>query len=99
MPVIELNGADAGKSTLGVHDRHPAAFNEAPAVILGGTTIRGLLIDRVWRLRDLMTGKPNLITGDWIGTNTKGAAALGNGLDGIFEQQCGEHHLGKPDLG
>ena len=84
MPVIELNGADAGNGASGFTIDTQQPLSRGLAVILGGTTIRGLLIDQFGGYGIVIDSNSNLITGDWIGTNAEGTAALGNGLDGIF---------------
>ena len=83
-PVIELNGADAGTGASGFTIDTQEPLSRAMAVIAGGSTIRGLVINQFGGYGILIDSGNNLINGDWIGTNANGTAALGNGLDGIF---------------
>jgi uncharacterized repeat protein (TIGR01451 family) len=71
-PLIELSGANAGLSD-GL-DLLPGA---------GGSTVKGLVINR-WSGDGIrVTGNGNTIVGNYIGTDPMGTVALGNGEFGI----------------
>ena len=71
--LVELNGTGAGGSAGGL------------TLTAGNSTIRGLVINRF--LGDgltLRTNGGNTIQGNFIGTNSAGTTALGNGFTGLF---------------
>jgi hypothetical protein len=71
-PVIELNGAAAGSSSDGLR------------ITAGGSTIRGLIINRFGGDAIELTGRgSNQIQGNYLGTSASGMVGLSNGLDGI----------------
>lgn len=87
-PVIELNGSAAGSPTMGIQLN--SAFN----------TVEGLAINRFSSRGIVLAGVSNIITGNYIGTDTTGAVALGNGSYGIFVQSSGNRIGGsKPGNG
>ena len=66
---IELNGASAGGTAKGL------------TIMAGNSTVRGLVINRFASSGiECNTNGNNVITGNFIGTNTAGTSALGNGL-------------------
>jgi titin len=71
-PLIELNGVNAGNSA-------------ALRLLAGNSTIQGLAIYR-FAAQGLLVqaGGTNLIQGNFIGTDSSGALARGNGLQGIW---------------
>ena len=72
IPVIELNGASAGADTTGLVIRG------------GGTTVRGLAINRFTGFGIRLQGSGgNLIEGNFIGTDVTGTLDLGNGQHGL----------------
>ena len=70
-PVIELNGADAGTGTSGF------------TIDTGGSTIKGLVINQFGGHGIVIDADYNLITGDWIGTDSTGNGTLANLSAGI----------------
>jgi hypothetical protein len=66
-PLIELNGASAGMNAVGLF------------LAGGGSTVRGLVINRFQGAAIALTAGSNLIAGNYIGTNNTGTAALPNG--------------------
>jgi hypothetical protein len=67
-PVIELAGTNAGTTAAGL------------TIIAGGSTVRGLVIDRFRGNGIVLSGGGgNTVLGNYIGTNATGVAALGNG--------------------
>ena len=71
-PVIELNGTSAGAGVDGLR------------VTAGGTTVRGLVINRFSGNGIELSGSSgNTIQGNYLGTDLSGSADRGNGLDGI----------------
>ena len=74
-PVIELNGAAAGGTNNGL------------TINGGGTTIRGLIINRFPGNGIFISGPGGtVIEGNIIGTNLAGAAGIGNAFAGVFAQ-------------
>jgi titin len=71
-PVIELDGASAGGSTVGL------------SVQGGNTTVRGLVINRFAQGGIVLQSSGNTITGNFIGTNAAGNSASANGGDGVL---------------
>ncbi|MDT7807412.1 MAG: hypothetical protein QOJ70_1225 [Acidobacteriota bacterium] len=70
---IELDGTNAGAGTTGL------TFNA------DGSTVRGLIINRFkGNGIQSLSRSNNVVTGNFIGTNAAGTAALGNSLDGIL---------------
>ena len=76
-PVVELNGASAGSSSVGLQLN--SAFN----------TVKGLAINRFLSYGIVLSGASNVIQGNYIGTDTTGTIARGNGSFGIFVQSSG----------
>lgn len=71
-PIIELDGTGAGGAARGLQ------------ITGGGTTIRGLVINRFGDDGiNITTLGGNTIVGNYIGTNVAGTAALANGGDGV----------------
>ena len=76
-PVVELNGASAGGSAVGLQLN--SAFN----------TVKGLAINRFNSYGVVLSGASNVIQGNFIGTDTTGAIARGNASFGIYVQSSG----------
>jgi titin len=76
-PVVELDGASAGSSSVGLQLN--SAFN----------TVKGLAINRFPSYGIVLSGASNVIRGNFIGTDTTGTVALGNGGYGVFVQSSG----------
>ena len=68
-PLIELNGTSAGSNGLSI-----SASN---------SVVKGLVINRFSINGILVQGGNNVISGNYIGTNSAGTAALPNGLHGV----------------
>ena len=82
-PLIELNGASAGAGANGL--------------LVGGSDviIKGLVINRFdGNGIRIVSGGNATITGNYIGTNAAGTAALGNGGDGILLQNSAGDTVG-----
>jgi plastocyanin len=71
-PVIELDGASAGASAVGL------------SIQAGNTTVRGLVINRFAQGGIVLQSNGNTITGNFIGTNSAGNTSLANGGVGIL---------------
>jgi autotransporter-associated beta strand protein len=72
--LIELDGTNAGASTIGLEFSATA----------GSSTVRGLVINRFGADGIRLSLADNcLVTGNFIGTNGAGTAAAGNGLHGV----------------
>ncbi|MBC8356264.1 MAG: DUF4347 domain-containing protein, partial [Planctomycetes bacterium] len=71
IPIIELDGTLAGGTADGL------------VITSGGSTIRGLVINRFGDKGIQLNSDNNTIVGNYIGTNVAGTAALGNGAEGI----------------
>jgi len=71
-PLIEISGASAGANAIGL------------TISAGGSTVKGLAINRFGAdgIR-LSANGFNTIQSNYLGTDTAGNAALGNGLDGV----------------
>jgi CSLREA domain-containing protein len=70
-PIVELDGSAAGSS-------------RGLDISAGGSTIRGLVINRFALDGIYLSGAGgNTISGNYVGTDIAGAAALGNGLSGV----------------
>jgi len=76
-PVVELNGASAGSSSVGLQLN--SAFN----------TVVGLAINRFPSYGIVLSGASNVIHGNFIGTDTTGTIARGNGSFGIWVESSG----------
>src|ERR1017187_10040262 len=76
-PVVELNGASAGSSSVGLQLN--SAFN----------TVVGLAINRFPSYGIVLSGASNVIHGNFIGTDTTGTLARGNGSFGIWVESSG----------
>ena len=82
-PVIELNGNAAGAGVDGLR------------VTAGGSTIRGLVLNRFSGDGiELNGGSGNIIQGNYLGTNVAGTADRGNGLDGIRINNSADNLIG-----
>jgi hypothetical protein len=81
-PLIELDGTSAGSAN-GLY------------ITAGGSTIRGLVINRfsAYGIR-LRNGAGNLIEGNYIGTDVTGTIAQANGVDGIDVQDAANNTIG-----
>ena len=77
-PVIELVGASAGAGVNGL------------TVTASSSTVRGLVVNgfSAFGIR-IDGGDGNTIAGNYVGTDPAGAAALGNGIDGIYVVNAG----------
>ena len=74
-PLIELNGAGAGKGSDGLD------------ITAGNTTVEGLTIDAfAGEGINLSVGGNDKIQSNYLGTATSGTTAAGNGLDGVLVQ-------------
>jgi titin len=71
-PVVELNGASAGSSSVGLQ------LNSA------SNRVVGLAINRFAEEGIVLSGVANVIQGNFIGTDTTGTIARGNGSFGIY---------------
>ena len=76
-PVVELNGASAGPGSVGL--KLNSAFN----------TVIGLAINRFPAQGIVLSGVSNVIQGNFIGTDTTGTIARGNGSFGIWVESPG----------
>ncbi len=76
-PLIEINGANAGAVS---------GFR----VLAGGSTLRGLIINRFGNTGISLESRLNTVAGNYIGTNAAGTAALPNALFGVAVQNGGE---------
>jgi hypothetical protein len=74
--MIELNGANAGAGISGLTLGSGS----------GGSTIRGLAINRFTGNGIAVRTDSNIISGNFVGTNASGTGGLANGLDGISLQ-------------
>ncbi|MCA8996326.1 MAG: Ig-like domain-containing protein, partial [Planctomycetaceae bacterium] len=82
-PIIELNGGNAAVGTDGLR------------VSAGGTTIRGLVINRFEGNAILITsGGKNLIAGNYLGTDPTGTSDLGNAGRGILIMSSNDNTVG-----
>ncbi len=72
VPIVELNGASAG-STAGLQ------------IAAGGSTVRGLVINRFGQAGIVISGSGNnTIAGNYIGTDAAGTLARPNAAGGLF---------------
>ncbi|HEY1381893.1 MAG TPA: LamG-like jellyroll fold domain-containing protein, partial [Gemmataceae bacterium] len=86
--LIELNGAGAGAGVRGL------------TITGGGSTVRGLVINRFDGAGILVqTGGGNVIAGNYVGTDAAGAAALGNGAQGVVLNGASGNTVGGTDPG
>ena len=76
-PTVELNGTGAGSSSVGL--QLSSAFN----------SVSGLAINSFHTNAILLTGVSNVIQGNFIGTDTTGTIARGNGSYGIWVGSSG----------
>ena len=76
-PMVELNGASAGSRSVGLQLTSP--FN----------IVKGLAINRFSSYGIHLNGASNVIQGNFIGTDTTGTLALGNGTNGILVESSG----------
>ena len=70
-PLIVLNGSGAGSSTSGL------------VISAGSTTVKGLIINQFGVDGIILNGNGDVIAGNYIGTDSTGTLALGNGLQGV----------------
>ena len=82
-PVVELNGAAAGSSSVGLQ------LNSVSNIVLG------LDINRFSAQGIVLSGGANVIQGNFIGTDTTGTLARGNGGFGIWVESSGNLIGGK----
>ncbi len=76
-PVIELNGASAGSSAVGLQ------------LLASFSTVRGLAINRFLAQGIVLSGSSNVIQGSFIGTDVTGKIARGNSSYGIWIKSSG----------
>ena len=76
-PVVELNGTNAGAGSVGLE--LDSAFNR----------VVGLAINRFSSYGIVLIGGSNIIQGNFIGTDTTGTLARGNGGYGIWVESSG----------
>jgi hypothetical protein len=86
-PLIELNGAGAG------------ALSNGLTITAGSSTVRGLIINNFDGNGIAISGTGgNVIAGNYIGTNSTGAAAAANGISGsaagIYINNVGSNTIG-----
>jgi len=82
-PLIELNGADAGTSVNGLR------------ILAGNSTVRGLIINGFsGNGIVLQTGGSNIVRGNYIGTNSSGTTAFGNGGSGVEMYDSSDNIIG-----
>src|SRR5262249_24056904 len=62
----------------------------------GGSTIRGLAVDRFRGSGIVVTGNNNIIAGNIVGTEAAGDGGLGNGNDGVVIDGCSGNAIGGP---
>jgi Domain of unknown function (DUF4347)/Cadherin domain/Right handed beta helix region/Laminin G domain len=83
-PVVELNGAAAGANVDGLWF----------AAGSGGSTVRGLIINRFSSDGVFIDGVNNTsVQGSWIGLDASGSTAAGNGDRGIFAIDGSGHQI------
>ncbi len=81
--LIELNGANAGVDVSGLH------------ILANNSTVRGLVINQFTDEGiHIHTGSGSLITGNFIGTNSSGTLALGNGSSGVLLTDSANNTIG-----
>lgn len=81
-PLIELNGTNAGNT--------PGIW-----ITAGNTTIKGFIINRFQANGIFITDNTgNVITGNYIGTNSSGTSAAPNGTDGVGIYNSSSHVIG-----
>lgn len=76
-PVVELNGTSAGSGGIGLQ------LNSV------SNTVKGLAINRFKAHGIMLNGAANIIQGNYIGTDTTGTLAYGNGTNGILVSSSG----------
>src|ERR1051325_546855 len=82
-PLIEINGASAGSSSVGLR------------LLTTNCTIRGLVINRFAGQGLLLQGNSgHTIKGNYIGTDTSGAIARPNGMEGIWVNGSSSNMIG-----
>jgi hypothetical protein len=79
-PLIEINGAGAGAVS---------GFR----VLGGGSTLRGLIINRFGNAGISLESNGNTVAGNYIGINAAGTAALPNALFGVAVQNGGSGNI------
>src|ERR1043166_227079 len=86
-PIIEINGVSAGNN---------AAFR----LLAGGTTIRGLVINRFSGTAiDIEGPGNNVIAGNFIGTDLTGSLSRPNGLEGVWINGSSANTIGGTNAG
>ncbi|MCC3531862.1 MAG: DUF4347 domain-containing protein [Microcoleus sp. PH2017_21_RUC_O_A] len=81
-PLIEINGAGAG-----------AVSGFRVLAGGGGSTLRGLIINRFGNTGISLESNGNTVAGNYIGTNATGTAALPNALFGVAVQNGGSNNI------
>ena len=76
-PVIALNGSNMVSDAVGLQ------------LAAGFSTVRGLAINNFTDQGLVLLGASNVIQGNFIGTDVRGAVAQGNGSDGIWVRSSG----------
>ncbi|MEG4858743.1 SdrD B-like domain-containing protein [Microcoleus sp. K1-B6] len=79
-PLIEINGAN----TVGI-----SGFR----VLAGGSTLRGLIINRFGNTGISLESNGNTVAGNYIGINSAGTAASPNALFGVAVQNGGSNNI------
>ncbi|MEK6283137.1 MAG: InlB B-repeat-containing protein [Acidobacteriota bacterium] len=83
VPIIELNGAGAGANAAGLK------------ITGGGSHVRALVINRFSGSGIVLTTNGNnLITGNYIGTNSSGTSTLGNGRFAVQVDNSHDNTIG-----
>ncbi len=81
-PLIQINGAGAGQT--------PGIW-----ITAGNSTVKGLVINGFASNGIFISDNPgNVITGNYIGTNADGTAAVPNGTDGVGIYHSSGHTIG-----
>jgi len=84
-PVVEINGSGAGVGKNGL----------TVSVTAAGSVIRGLAINRFSGHGIVLSGGGyNMISGNYVGTDTTGTVAQGNGKTGIFVTNSSGNQIG-----
>lgn len=71
-PLVQLDGSLAGNQADGL------------TLLVGGNTVRGLMINRFGGNGIVVASNGNTVAGDWIGVDPTGYRAAANGRDGIL---------------
>jgi parallel beta-helix repeat protein len=86
-PLIELNGASSGSGTIGLR------------LTIGGTTLRGLAINRFPLQALELDGPSNVIQGNFIGTDVTGTIQRDNGAYAILINGSSGNLIGGTNAG